>query len=67
MNMNDKLNFLPFNILLKLFQDNPNKSAHAKFTNYWFDKSEFLKLVKVAANYVKENKYSLSPEVHDEL
>lgn len=41
--------------------------AHAKFTNYSFDKNEFLDLVKEAASHVLKHKYGYSPKSHDEL
>lgn len=34
----------------------PDGGSHAKFTNYAFDVDEFLRLVKVAANHVRQQK-----------
>lgn len=45
----------------------PDQGAHAKFTNYSFDKDEFLSLVDEAATHVKKYKHGYSPKLHDEL
>lgn len=55
-------------IYFYLFKGNhPDQGAHAKFTNYLFDKSEFLDLVKEAASHVQNQKYGYSPTTHNEL
>ncbi|XP_050439181.1 EGF domain-specific O-linked N-acetylglucosamine transferase isoform X2 [Adelges cooleyi] len=45
----------------------PDNGAHAKFTNYSFDKNEFLRLVAEAAEHVKKHKHGYGPKSHDEL
>ncbi|KAL1124387.1 hypothetical protein AAG570_001016 [Ranatra chinensis] len=48
----------------------PDGGAHAKFTNYEFDVKEFLRLVGLAAKYIKEQesyKEFLRADLHDEL
>ncbi|XP_075214327.1 EGF-domain O-GlcNAc transferase isoform X2 [Lycorma delicatula] len=49
----------------------PDGGAHAKFTNYRFDVTEFLRLVKIAEKHVrKHRKIMLNSEIkheHDEL
>lgn len=44
-----------------------DQGAHAKFTNYLFDKNEFLALVEEAVVHVKKHKHHYSSKVHDEL
>ena len=57
-NANVKLSLLVFFIFffyIKLFTikgHHPQTGAHAKFTNYSFDKDEFVRLVNKAADYV---------------
>lgn len=54
--------------IIVLFQGrNSEQSGHAKFTNYSFDKDEFLDLVIEASTHVKNNKHRYSPKLHDEL
>ncbi|KAF0760964.1 EGF domain-specific O-linked N-acetylglucosamine transferase [Aphis craccivora] len=45
----------------------PDQGAHAKFTNYSFDKDEFISLVDEAAIHVKKYKHGYSPKLHDEF
>ncbi|GAB6030880.1 hypothetical protein CHUAL_007712 [Chamberlinius hualienensis] len=43
----------------------PTEGAHAKFTNYEFDVSEFLRIVRKAVKHVR--KHSKWQQIHDEL
>ncbi|VVC29792.1 Hypothetical protein CINCED_3A019085 [Cinara cedri] len=54
LSMHDKMHYL-------------DQGAHAKFTNYSFDKNEFLALVEEAVVHVKKHKHSYSSKIHDEL
>lgn len=52
----------------------PSGGAHAKFTNYSFDKEEFIRLVDKAADYVLNHDefkkfviHNFDENVHDEL
>uniref|UniRef100_A0A2S2NPP4 EGF domain-specific O-linked N-acetylglucosamine transferase n=1 Tax=Schizaphis graminum TaxID=13262 RepID=A0A2S2NPP4_SCHGA len=45
----------------------PDQGAHAKFTNYSFDKDEFISLVEEASTHVKKYKHGYSPKLHDEF
>lgn len=49
--------------------DEHDKRGHAKFTNYKFDVDEFVKLVKVAEEYVLEHESfpGVDFNMHDEL
>lgn len=49
---------------MHMLQTHNTNPSHAKFTNYAFDKDEFLKLVEKAVNHVKNYKNS---RIHDEL
>lgn len=51
-----------------LFQGHhPDGGAHAKFTNYKFDKHEFLRLVNIAAEHVRNHPKFPARIYHDEL
>lgn len=45
----------------------PDGGAHAKFTNYKFDKNEFLRLVNMAAEHVRNHPKFPARVYHDEL
>lgn len=49
----------------------PDGGAHPKFTNFAFNVNEFLRLVKIAADHVKNHKayqeFMTEKENHDEL
>lgn len=51
-----------------LFQGHhPDGGAHAKFTNYKFNKDEFLRLVNIAAEHVRNHPKFPARVYHDEL
>ncbi|KRT78940.1 hypothetical protein AMK59_6657, partial [Oryctes borbonicus] len=53
------LKYTTWEVQSKLFQQDqgqhPDGGAHAKFTNYSFDKDEFLRLVALTAKHIKEH------------